>query len=431
MATGIYVPIWGLQMTEAKVTEWLVKEGRSVSRGQGVVVIETYKISGEVESPADGILHRQTAQPGQVLPVGSLLGVVGLAGEDEAEIERVISEEAMVTDLAVTQHRQAGKAGAAVPPHSAESAAVAASTSAPPSAAASAARVEKAVRATPLARKLAREKGMDITAIEATGRGGRIKARDVETHLSAQARPPLASAAPRPAAAQDEVVSLTTLRRAIIAKTMQTVNIPYGALSRTVRMDRLLGLRSSLAEAFERRYGVRLTLTHLLFKATALALEEVPILNARLTGEEIVIHGSKNIGMVVMAPGGGGIMIPVIRDVQAMDLVDIARKWAAVTERIRSGTQTMNDLSGGTFTISNVGALGIDVFTPLIHPPESAILGVSRIVETPVVTDGSIVVGKTASLIVGADHRVFDADQIGAFLATLDRLFQSPEELLI
>jgi pyruvate/2-oxoglutarate dehydrogenase complex dihydrolipoamide acyltransferase (E2) component len=431
MATGIYVPIWGLQMTEATVTNWLVDEGRPVSRGQGIVVIETYKISGEVESPVDGILRRQTAQPKQVLPVGSLLGVVGSAEEDEAEIERVSREEAMVTDIEVTPHRQAVKGDATGPPPSAESAPVAVGMSAPPPAAASVTLMEKAVRATPLARKLAREKGVDLTAVKATGRGERIKARDVEAHVSAQVRPSQVAAASRPAAAQDEVVPLTTLRRAIIAKTMQTVNIPYGALSRTVRMDRLLGLRTSLAEAFERRHGYRLTLTHLLFKASALALEEVPILNARLAGEQIVIQGSKNIGMVVTPPGGGGIMIPVIRDVQAMDLVDIAREWAAVMKRIRSGTQTMDDLSGGTFTISNVGALGIDVFTPLIHPPESAILGVSRIVETPVVTDGTIVAGKTASLIVGADHRVFDADPIGAFLAILDRLFQNPEELLI
>lgn len=427
MATGIYVPIWGLQMTEATVTNWLVEEGRPVSQGQGVVVIETYKISGEVESPVDGILRRQTAHPRQVLPVGSLLGVVGSSQEDEAEIERVIREEAMVTDLEVTPHQQVEKSDATGQLPAAESAAVAA----PPPPAASVAPALKAVRATPLARKLAREKGVDLTAIKATGRGGRIKARDVEAHGRAQASPSQVAAASRQAAVQDEVVPLTTLRRAIIAKTMQTVNIPYGALSRTVRMDRLLGLRSSLAEPFERRHGYPLTLTHLLFKASALALEEVPILNARLAGEQIIIQGSKNIGMVVTPPGGGGIMIPVIRNVQAMDLVDIAREWAAVMKRIRSGTQTMDDLSGGTFTISNVGALGIDVFTPLIHPPESAILGISRIVEAPVVTDGNIVAGKTASLIVGADHRVFDADPIGAFLAFLDHLFQNPEELLI
>lgn len=431
MATGVYVPIWGLQMTEATVTKWLVEEGRPVSQGQGIVVIETYKISGEVESPVDGILHRQTAQPTQVLPVGSLLGVVGSAEEDEAEIERVIKEEAMVTDLQVTPHRQAGEGVATVPQPPAQSAAVAAGMSVSPPAAASVLPVEKAVRATPLARKLAREKGVDLRAVKATGRGGRIKAQDVEAHGSDQATPSQVGAASRPAAAKDEVAPLTTLRRAIIAKTMQTVNIPYGALSRTVRMDRLLDLRSSLAEAFERRHGNRLTFTHLLFKATALALEEVPTLNARLAGEQIVIHGSKNIGMVVTAPAGGGIMIPVIRNVQAMDLGDIAREWAALLKRLRSGTQTLDDLSGGTFTISNVGPLGIDVFTPLIHPPESAILGVSRIVETPVVTNGRIVVGKTASLIVGADHRVFDADPIGAFLGTLDRLFQNPEELLI
>ncbi len=212
---------------------------------------------------------------------------------------------------------------------------------------------------------------------------------------------------------------------------MQTVDIPYGALSRNVQVEKLLAFRASLAEAFERRHGYKLTLTHLLFKAAALALDEVPILNSHLEGDNIVVHGAKNIGMVVTPPGGGGIMIPVLRDLQAKDLSTISQEWAAMVERINSGTQTMEDLTGGTFTISNVGALGIDVFTPLIHPPESAILGLSRIVETPVVEDGQIVPGKTTILIIGADHRVFDADPIGTFLTTLDRLFQNPEELLL
>ena len=198
MATGVYVPIWGLQMTEATVTKWLVEEGRPVSQGQGIVVIETYKISGEVESPVDGILHRQTAQPTQVLPVGSLLGVVGSAEEDEAEIERVIKEEAMVTDLQVTPHRQAGEGVATVPQPPAQSAAVAAGMSVSPPAAASVLPVEKAVRATPLARKLAREKGVDLRAVKATGRGGRIKAQDVEAHGSDQATPSQVGAASRP-----------------------------------------------------------------------------------------------------------------------------------------------------------------------------------------------------------------------------------------
>jgi pyruvate/2-oxoglutarate dehydrogenase complex dihydrolipoamide acyltransferase (E2) component len=186
-----------------------------------------------------------------------------------------------------------------------------------------------------------------------------------------------------------------------------------------------------LVEPFEKRYGLKLSLTHLFFKAAAIALEETPELNATLDGDRIILRGAKNIGMVVTAPGGGGIMIPVIRDVQAKRLDQIAREWAAVIERLEAGSLTFDDLSGGTFTISNVGPAGIDLFTPLIHPPESAILGISRVREEPVVEAGQIVVGRVLSLIVGADHRVFDAEPIGAFLTALDRLVQNPNELLL
>jgi pyruvate/2-oxoglutarate dehydrogenase complex dihydrolipoamide acyltransferase (E2) component len=212
---------------------------------------------------------------------------------------------------------------------------------------------------------------------------------------------------------------------------MQTLNIPYGALSRVVRADKLLALRDSLVEPFEKRHGVKPALTHFFFKAAALALEEAPALNAALDGDRLVFHGARHIGMVVTPPGGDGIVIPVLRDVQAKPLARIAREWSSMMKKVKEGRLELDDLTGGTFTISNVGPLGIDLFTPLIHPPESAILGVSRIREEPVAEEGRVVVGRTMTLIVGADHRVFDAEPIGVFLETLDQLFQNPAELLI
>ncbi len=187
MAKGVYVPIWGMQMTEATVSDWLVAEGRPVSRGQGVVIIETYKISGEVESPEDGILRRQTAGPGEVLPVGSLLGVIGSSEEDDAEIDRVIREESMVTDLEVTEPQHTGKrAPAETQPPSVAPAPVATESS----------NVQKGsgVRATPRAKRLAREKGIDLTKVKGSGKGGRVQAQDVETYRAA----PSVAAPPRP-----------------------------------------------------------------------------------------------------------------------------------------------------------------------------------------------------------------------------------------
>ncbi len=412
MATGVYVPIWGLQMAEATVSEWLKEVGEPVTQGEGLVIIETYKVSGEVESPTDGILRRQVAQVGDVLKVGRLLAVVGSENEDEAEIDRVVRETPLVSDLPVTQPKAAPKDETA--------------TDAPqitPSLPAAAQLHRRLIRATPLARKVAKERGVDLKAVRGSGLSGRIYRRDVEAAVEA----PLASRPP----AKDKVVPLTSLRRAIIAKTMRTVDIPYGALSRKVKVDKLLEFRQSLAEAFARKHGLKLTLTHLFFKATAAALLEVPILNSSFDGESIVIKGSINLGMVVTSPGGGGIMIPVIQDVQAKSLVRIAREWSELTARVKAGTISFGDLSGGTFTISNAGALGIDVFTPLIHPPEAAILGISRMREEPVVEEDDIRVGRILDLIVGADHRVCDADPIGEFLVTMDRLFQNPAELLL
>jgi len=417
MATGVYVPIWGLQMTEATVAKWLVDEGQPVAKGQGLVVIETYKISGEVPSPADGVLRRQLAGVGDILKVGALMGVIGAAQEDEAEIEALISRAPFVTEAPVTKPKLA-QAGAAP-----ETPAAPAAPAVPAEAVETAERPP--LRATPLARKIAREMGLDLRSIQGSGPMGRIYRRDVEAARAA--RP----AEPVPSRAEDRAVPLTSLRRAIIAKVRQTLEVPYGALSRKVRMDRLLAFRESLAEPFQRRHGLKLSLTHLFFRAAALALGEAPELNSSLDGEKIILRGSVNIGMVVTPPGGGGIMIPVVRDVQAKTLDRIARDWASLTDKLAAGALTLEDLSGGTFTISNVGPLGIDVFTPLIHPPESAILGLSRLTEEAVVEDGRIVVGRTASLIVGADHRVFDAEPIGRFLTALDRLFQNPGELLI
>ena len=428
MATGIYIPIWGLQMEEATLSSWLKEEGQEVKKGQGVALIETYKISGEVESPVDGVLRRRVGQLGRVLKVGQLVAVVGLANEDEAEIQRVVDEEPTVEGLSVTAPKTQARETVQSPAPAPAAAPTAPATPAPvrPAALSAPVRADSAgpVRATPLARKLAREKGLDLAALTGSGPDGRIKAKDVTV---AQAGP----ATPAIQPAQDQVIPLSPLRRAIINKTMQTVNIPYGALSRQVRLDRLLEFKRSLAEPFEAKYGLKLAMTHLFFKAAAVALGEAPELNSSLEGEDIIRHGSRNIGMVVTPPGGGGIMIPVVRDVQAKSLEAIARDWAALMERVQSGTQTLEDLSGGTFTISNVGAMGIDVFTPVIHPPESAILGISRAVRQPVVEGENMVIGNVLSLIVGADHRVFDAEPIGRFLACLDRLFQNPAELLI
>ncbi|MGD9123925.1 MAG: dihydrolipoamide acetyltransferase family protein [Desulfarculaceae bacterium] len=411
MATGVYMPIWGLQMEEATLVKWLVEEGTAVSKGQGLAVVETYKIAGEVESPSDGVLRRQVGQAGKIYKVGALLAVIGAADEDEAEIEKMVQEEPFVTGLEVTKPKDADSA-AAPPPESgpAES---------PPGVAA-----KQPLRATPLARRIAKEKGIDLALVKGSGENGRIMRRDVEAAPAGVAR---AAVSP----AQDKVIPLSSLRRAIINKTMQTVDIPYGALSRKVRLDRLLAFKQELAGPFERKYGLKLALTHIFFKAVAIALEEAPELNSTLDDENIIQRGAKNIGMVVTPPGGGGIMIPVVRDVQAKSLDQIARDWAALSDRVQRGAQTLDDLSGGTFTISNVGPAGIDVFTPVIHPPESAILGISRLVEEPVVAEGEIIIAKTLSLIVGADHRVFDADPIGVFLTAMDRLFQNPGELLI
>jgi pyruvate dehydrogenase E2 component (dihydrolipoamide acetyltransferase) len=420
MATGVYVPIWGLQMTEATVVEWLVELGAPAVKGQGVVVIETYKISGEVESPEDGVLRRRLVEVGEEVKVGALLAVIGRPDEDEAAVDRVLKEAPFVTDLQVTQPRQKEEATPVAPSRPSP-------TALPQETAPEREVAGPWVRATPLARKIARERGLDLRMIRGSGSNGRIYRRDVEAaSADAQARPGVP-----PTQVRDQVIPLTPLRRAIIKKTMQTVNVPYGALSRVVRADNLLTLRESLSEPFERRHGLKLSMTHLFFKMTALALQETPILNATLDGDRIILRGAIHLGMVVTAPGGGGIMIPVLRDVQDKSLYQIAAEWAVVTQKIRDGRATLEDLSGGTFTISNVGSLGIDIFTPLIHPPEAGILGITRVQEAPVVEDGRIVVGRTLSLIVGADHRVFDADPIGRFLATMDGLFQEPAQLLI
>lgn len=440
MATAITMPKLGLTMTSGSVKEWKKKVGDSVKKGELLFVVATDKLTVDAESPADGVLLAITVKDGADVPVGGTIGYLGAAGE------------AVPADAAAAP--VAGSPASAPAPAAAQ----------PAAAPAPAARAAAAgpVAASPKAKKLAREKGIDLAALPGTGPRGWVVARDV---LEAEGRgtgktSPVAARMAQEAGldlaslgasgrlmkadvaasiasmglgANDRVVPATQMRRIIGERMLESVNtIPAVHYFADVDMGELEALRKRLNERM--KGGVRISVNDILMKLCAKLLTETPMANASVQIEEgriagFVLHGSVNIGLAVALPGG--LIVPNIKDVQNKGLAEIARARADLVERARCGALTPDDTMGGTFTLSNLGTVGIDTFTPIINPPEAAILGVGGTREKAVAVNGEVVVRPVASFCLSADHRLLDGADAAALLAKLKELIENPELFLL
>ncbi len=404
MPVEIVMPKLGLTMTEGLIVEWRKKEGDPVTKGDILFVLETEKVTFEVEAPEDGTIGKILVKEQETVPIGAIVAYLLKPGESAAAIT--------ATPAA------APRAEAASPAPAAASAA----------AAAPAAPAGGRVKASPLARKVAREYGIDLAAVAGTGPGGRVLRQDVEKAKAAGIQKP-AAAAPAAPAAEEKLVPFTGMRRTIAKKMLQSkVESAQTYMSNTVDASKLQQYREALLPFVEKKYGVRLTITDLMMKVTAAALREHPVVNTRWTDKGILYLPEVHMGMAMALDEG--LIVPVIKSINAKSLGQIAVDRTALIKKGKTNSFLPDDIKGSTFTLSAMGMFGIEQFTAIINQPENAILGVAAIIDKPVVVKGQIVIRPMMNVNLSYDHRTIDGAEAGKFMQTLKAFIEDPVMIL-
>ena len=411
MATEVKVPTLGESVTEATVGQWLKKPGEAVKVDEPIVSLETDKVAVDVPAPVAGTLGDIIAKEGDTVNVGALLAL--------------INEGAAAT-----------AAPAAAPAAKAEAAAPAPAASAPVD-------DEEGGNLTlsPAVRRLVLEHGLDPSKIKGTGKDGRLTKDDVTAAVaagtakaaaSAPAAAP-AAAAPAPAAGPSraqERVKMTRLRQTVAKRLKEAQN--NAALLTTyndVDMTNVIEARAKYKDLFEKKHGVRLGFMGFFTKAVCMALRDIPGVNAQIEGDEIVYNDFADISVAVSAPNG--LVVPVIRNAESLSVAEIEKTIGNFGKKAKDGTLTMEDMKGGTFTISNGGVFGSLLSSPIINPPQSAVLGLHRIEDRPVVRDGQIVIRPMMYLALSYDHRLIDGREAVTFLVAVKNAIEDPTRLLI
>jgi pyruvate dehydrogenase E2 component (dihydrolipoamide acetyltransferase) len=391
-------------MEAGTIVRWLKSEGDQVEKGEPLYELDTDKVTQEVEAEASGVLLKILAGEGEEIEVGKRIAVIGEQGEDvaaeaeaEAEVEEDEQEEGSPGE-AREEERERGREAAAEEEE--------------PAAEAQPSRVDGRVKASPLARRIARERSIDLTNLTGTGPEGRIVAEDVER---AAATPAHATVGAAPVEA--EVVPLTSIRRTIARRLTKAWEAPAFQISMSADMTRAQALRERLREE-------KVTVTDVLTKLSAIALLRHRELNAHFADDELRIFPSANIGLAVATERG--LIVPVIREVERKSLVQLAVERGELVERTRASKLTQEDLEDGTFTISNLGMYGVEIFTAVLNPPQAAILAVGAIEEKPVVEDGELVVRPMMAMTLTCDHRAVDGSKASEFLRELKQLIEEP-----
>jgi pyruvate dehydrogenase E2 component (dihydrolipoyllysine-residue acetyltransferase) len=415
MSTEIKLPRLGQGMESGTIVKWLKSEGESIEKGEPLYELDTDKVTQEVESDASGVLLKITVQEGEV-EVGRTIAVIGAEGEEvapeadaAADADESPEEEGSRAPARDEERERGREASVATAEREAAG---------EPAAAAAPARADGRVKASPLARRIARERGLDLAAISGTGPEGRIVAEDVERAAAAPAPAP----APAPAAEDVEVVPLTSVRKTIARRLTEAWQAPVFQLTSSADMTRSLELRERLVERAGE--GVKPTISDLLTKLCALGLMRNRSLNAHFVRDAIERHPSANVGIAVAAPQG--LVVPVIHRCEGKSILEIAEVRAEVVGRARDNKLQRSDLEGGTFTISNLGMFGVEQFIAVLNPPQVAILAVGAIVERPVVEEGETVIRPAMTLTLTCDHRAVDGADGARFLADVKAFLEEP-----
>ena len=403
------MPALEMAQETGKLLSWRKKEGDAIAKGEPLLDVETDKAVVEIESPADGLLAGVKAQAGDVIPVGQTIAWIVDPGEKPPE------EEAAAASGRRMDSKPALAAGAAAN----------ISTGAPAAPASNA-------RLSPKARRLAREHGVDVSRVRGTGGEGEILAEDILAFV-ASGNPPTSAAAPtkaeNPQAEARATQTLSQVARLMAERTTQSwTTAPHFFVTREIDARGLLSTREKLGPAIEKESGVKLSHTDLLVAAVAHALEKHPLVNASWTGDGIRLHPEINIGIAMAVESG--VVTASIPGANKKKLAEIAALRRDLTERARSGKLRPADITGTTFTISNLGMYGVDAFTAIIVAPQAAILAVGRIADRVVPVEGKPGIRPMMTLTLSCDHRVFDGARAALFLNDLAAAIVEPEKLL-
>ena len=423
MATDVKVPALGESITEGTLAQWLKKPGEAVAADEPIASLETDKVSVEVPSPIAGTLAEQLFQEGDTVEVGAVIARIGEAGGAAVAAPAETKE---AVDAATN------------PPGPAE-------TPLPKEDAHAPAADHADLTLSPAVRRAVLEHHVDPSKIHGTGKDGRLTKDDVlaaakakegpvhEPEVKAPASAPAVAPAPAPGAKgerREERVKMTRLRQTIAQRLKEAQNT--AALLTTyndVDMSAVIDARARYKDLFEKKHGIRLGFMGFFVKAVALAARDVPSVNARIEGDEIVYSDFLDVSVAVSAPKG--LVVPVIRDADKLSFAEIEKTIAEYGKKAKDGTLSMDEMKGGTFTISNGGVFGSLLSSPIVNPPQSAVLGMHRIEERPVVRDGQIVARPMMYLALSYDHRLIDGREAVTFLVRVKEAIEDPTRLLI
>lgn len=418
MSTEIRVPTLGESVTEATIAQWFKSEGEQVNQDEPLVELETDKVTVEVPAPAAGVLSEITVKAGDVVEVGALLGAIG-----EGNGAVAVKEKAPDAKKSAPEPKEA----------------------APKEAKSEAPKAESEPSLSPAVRKIVDENEIDVSSIEGSGKGGRITKQDALDAVSAKSEAPApvsakstpqpeapkqAPAKPRADHPREERVKMTRLRQTI-ARRLKDVQDTAAMLTtfNEVDMGHVMEVRSKYKDLFERKHGVRLGFMSFFVKACITALKDVPAVNGEIEGDEIVYKNHYDIGVAVGTDKG--LVVPVLRDADELSLAGVEKAINGYAEKARDGALTLDDLQGGTFTISNGGVYGSLMSTPILNPPQSGILGMHKIEQRPVVVDGAVVVRPMMYLALSYDHRIVDGKEAVTFLVRVKECIETPERMLL
>ena len=424
MATEVKLPRLGQGMESGTIVRWLKAEGDAVKAREPLYELDTDKVTQEVESDIDGVLLQIVVAEGEV-EVGSTIAVIGKDGEDVSlETEASPSLDTGATSSSTSPELVIEQAPPAAPAAS-SSEPRALSSGGNGGAARSVVMPEGGrIKASPLARRIARERGINLASLAGTGPDGRIVAEDVGNAPAGGGPAPAVQQASLPALAEGiEVIAMTSIRKTIARRLTEAWAAPVFQLGVSIDMTEALHLREQLVARLAEG-DVRPTVNDLLTRLVGVALVRHRAVNATFTGEEIHRHPGAHVGMAVAAPNG--LVVPVIRDADRRSVQEIARARADLVGRAREGKLTREDMDGGTFTISNLGMFGVEQFVAVINPPQVAILAVGAVKQTPIVVDGEVDVAPLMHVTLTCDHRAIDGADGADFLRTLVALVEQP-----
>ncbi|MXY50873.1 MAG: 2-oxoglutarate dehydrogenase complex dihydrolipoyllysine-residue succinyltransferase [Gemmatimonadetes bacterium] len=438
MAIDITVPQLGESIVEATVVQWFKQEGDPVTTGEALLELETEKVTLEVNANDSGVLSRIERAAGEDVRIGDLLGVLDESGEAAATDS---------TDSAGSTDSKGASADESATAAEPASAIESGSADEPPVSAREASGPSQAVtddRVTPVARRIADEAGISLSDVEGTGMGGRIRREDVERAVATRAAEPTApEAEPAARAAEpttpaadpvgddrEEIVPMSRRRRTIASRLVEAQQT--AAMLTTfneIDMSTVMTIRRRNREAFEERHGVRLGFMSFFVKAVIGALRDFPELNAEIRGDAIVRKHYYDIGIAVGAEDG--LVVPVLRDAVRMSFAEIESNIRQYAAKAGEGKLSLEDLRGGTFTITNGGVFGSMLSTPILNPPQVGILGLHRIDDRPVAVDGEVVIRPMMYVALSYDHRIIDGREAVQFLARVKSLIEVPAALLL